>query len=146
MTGPTDNGYCHCGDSPTSRQREFGEFAGSADERSAINVNVLRTGNGYEWHVDSNPLTGLLFVTDQPAEGGGELVFRADPVTSPGEDWELAVRPRAGELLLFDARRAAHAVMPVRGAADRVSVPMNFYYANAANGRPDCLDRYLYGE
>ncbi|GAA3741080.1 hypothetical protein GCM10022225_25550 [Plantactinospora mayteni] len=124
----------------------LGTFEPSADERSAINVNVLPPGSEYEWHVDSNPVTALLFGTDQPAGTGGELVFRPDPVTRPTEDWELAVVPRAGDLLLFDGREAAHSVRPVRGATERLTVPMNFYFAGAGVTRPDDLDRYLYGE
>jgi hypothetical protein len=122
------------------------EFVVSDDERSCVNINVLPTGSGYEWHVDTNPLTGLLFVTDHPAGAGGELVFRPDPLVRANEDWELTVFPEAGFLLLFDAREAAHAVRPVAGVTDRISVPMNFYYANAQGDRPDHLDRYLYGE
>jgi hypothetical protein len=125
---------------------ELGEFVASPDVRSAVNVNILPPGSGYEWHVDSNPLTGLLFVTGQSDVTGGELVFRPDPLSRAGEDWELTIRPEAGVLLLFDAREAAHAVQPVHGTVDRISVPMNFYYAGAGSNRPDCLDQYLYGQ
>jgi len=124
----------------------LGEFVTSPDERSAVNLNVIPRGSQYEWHVDTNPLTGLLFVTSHPSGDGGELVFRPDPVACPGEDWEFVVTPRAGDLLLFDGRRAAHTVYPVRGTRDRITVPMNFYLAGSGLSRPDDLDAYLYGE
>jgi hypothetical protein len=123
----------------------LGDFVCSSDIRSAININSIAPGNGYEWHVDTNPLTGLLFVTDQPKGSGGELVFRSDPVTRPDEWWELTVHPRFGDLLLFDAREAAHNVCPVLGASERISAPMNFYFADQDAARPDDLDTYLYG-
>jgi 2OG-Fe(II) oxygenase superfamily len=123
----------------------LGTFVCSEDERSSINVNVLPVGSGYEWHVDSNPLTGLLAVSDHPAGTGGELVFRPDPLTRPDEDWELVVRPRTGDLLIFDARDAAHHVRPVLGPTERLTVPMNFYFADRRVVRPNDLDDYLYG-
>lgn len=128
-----------------ANQKFMAAYACSSDERSAINLNVLPVGSGYEWHVDTNPLTGLLFVTDHPEGTGGELEFRADPVTHPAEEWELVIRPRAGDLLLFDARYAAHHVRPVRGPGERITVPMNYYFAGESAARPDDLDKYLYG-
>jgi hypothetical protein len=121
----------------------MGAFLCSDDVRSSVNINLVPPGSGYEWHVDTNPLTGLLFVTDHLE--GGELVFRPDPVIRPDEWWELVVRPRSGDLLLFDAREAAHHVRPVFGPAERVSVPMNFYFTDPGPVRPLDLDEYLYG-
>lgn len=124
----------------------LGSYVCSDDERSSINGNVLPVGSGYEWHVDTNPLTGLLFVTEHPAGSGGELVFRPDPVARPAEEWEeLVVRPRSGDLLLFDAREAAHHVRQVDGPHERITIPMNYYFADGPAFRPDDLDDYLYG-
>src|SRR5579863_8440819 len=48
------------------------------DSRYGLVLNVQRgTSMRFECHVDSNPLTGLLFCTDHQA--GGELVFANDP-------------------------------------------------------------------
>lgn len=121
-----------------------GRYVTSSNPRSSVNVNSIPYQSRYEWHVDSNPLTGLLFATDHPRGTGGELVFRPDPRTRPGERWELTVRPVAGELLLFDGRRAAHTVLPVGTRTPRISVPMNFYLAGEPERRPDDLDGYLY--
>ena len=44
------------------------------DDRYGVVLNVQHgTGMRFECHVDSNPLTGLLFCTDH--QSGGELVF-----------------------------------------------------------------------
>lgn len=122
----------------------MGWYTAAKDMQSAININILPRGSQYEWHVDSNPLTGLLFVTDHPAGTGGEIVFRPDPLVRPTEDWELVIAPRAGVLLLFDAREAAHTVLPVHVSPRRISVPMNYYFADVDCHRPEDLDRYLY--
>lgn len=46
--------------------------------QAGVNVNVLDgPGGRYELHLDSNPLTGLLFVTAHDADGGGQLLFQA---------------------------------------------------------------------
>jgi hypothetical protein len=109
--------------------------------KSAININLLAGSNAhYEWHVDSNTLTGLLFACTFGPDDGGELAFRLDGEVS-------TIPPRTGELLIFDAREAPHAVLPMRRDLLRVSIPMNFYFLTedeAANRPPD-LDAYLYG-
>src|SRR5690606_1455473 len=65
---------------------------------SSVNINILRGINArYEWHVDSNPLTGLLFVTSHDRHSGGELVF-------DNKGQEVKVLPQSGTFLLFDAR------------------------------------------
>lgn len=119
------------------------EYEPSIDLQSGININTTRRGARYEWHVDSNPLTALLFATSHEPAAGGQLLFKADPITRPNEDWELQVSPSAGTLLLFDAREAAHVVTEVL-EGQRISVPMNFYIAGRQE-RPSDLDEYLYG-
>lgn len=110
----------------------------SSDARSAININVVAGGGGrYEWHVDSNPCTALLFASSLGVGDGGELVFRRD-------DTDFVVRPRLGRLLLFDARSTPHAVRRVRRERQRVSVPMNFFIRGDGEKRAESLDAYLY--
>jgi hypothetical protein len=122
----------------------LGEFRTSADLVSSVNINCQRCSERYEWHVDSNPLTGLLFAATLEPEDGGELVFRPDPASSMNDDWELRIRPTAGTLYLYDARAAAHSVEPVLRENVRISVPMNFYYPSGQADRPGDLDEYLY--
>ena len=69
----------------------------AVDDRYGIVLNVQRGKTmRFECHVDSNPLTGLLFLTDHPA-GGGELVVSHDPdaVGRRGAGAELLAHPAA---------------------------------------------------
>ncbi|HEX8802956.1 MAG TPA: hypothetical protein VF743_02145 [Acidimicrobiales bacterium] len=114
-------------------------YVTSSDRVSAVNLNLLEPGERYEWHVDSNPLTGLLFCPT--GDEGSELVFSA-PVEAD-DQWTLPVRARWGHMLLFDARAVPHCVRGV--TAPRVSVPMNFHVHADRPERPPDIDRYLYG-
>jgi hypothetical protein len=115
------------------------EIMTSGKAINGVNINVLRgVGSRYELHLDTNPLTGLLFVTTHPAEDGGQLVFDIEP--SP-----LSYPPRTGVLLLFDATQAPHRVTPLLKDTTRISIPMNFFTPEALASRPPDLDSYLYG-
>lgn len=122
--------------------KAFGrELFPAADEKSAININVIAgAGARYEWHVDSNPVTGLLFANTLPPDCGGELLFRQ-------QNQECLVRPRKGVFLLFDAREIEHTVVSLKTQCTRISVPMNYYFSPnpADQHRPKDLDDYLYG-
>lgn len=122
------------------------------DDRYGLVLNVQHgTSMRFECHVDSNPLTGLLFCTDHPEGSGGELVFGHDPeatdVTAVERDCSV-IRPRAGQLIIFDGRRHPHYARPLRSRSDlRVVAVMNFYTASCPEGtRPPELNRHLYGE
>lgn len=108
--------------------------------RSAVNFNALRgRAARYEWHVDSNPVTGLLFASSHPPGSGGELVFEVDGA-------RFGIYPRAGLFLAFDARKHPHTVLPLRADDLRISVPMNFYFEGEQETRPPDLDSYIFGE
>lgn len=109
------------------------------DLRSAININVLEgKGAFYEEHCDSNPLTGLLFVTDADATSGGQLVFKY------ADGSQHRVNPRRGLFIAFDARQLVHYVSPLESDFRRISVPMNFYDSPETQLRPEGLDQRLY--
>lgn len=109
------------------------------DKRSSININYLSgTGAIYERHVDSNPLTGLLFVTGCTKWAGGELVFLGPQCS------RFVVHPRPGLFIAFDARKTVHYVAPLRQSTTRISVPMNYYEHLYRQPRPVDLDTYLY--
>lgn len=128
-------------------QKEFLDFANknfnglydfSENLKSGTNINLLKGKNArYEWHVDSNPLTGVLFVTTHKKNDGGELVFKLPTET-------LTVYPKSGTLILFDAREIPHTVLPLQKEGIRVSVPLNFYNRGQVQTRPDDLDSYIY--
>ena len=104
----------------------------------------------FECHVDSNPLTGLLFCTDHPVGGGGELVFAHDPAAADIEtvDRDCAViRPHAGHLIFFDGRRHPHYARPLVQVGVRIVAVMNFYTESYPEStRPLDLNRHLFGE
>jgi 2OG-Fe(II) oxygenase superfamily len=137
----------------------FLELAGEAcdekisparDDRYGVVLNVQRgTGMRFECHIDSNPLTGVLFCTDHVA--GGELVFAHDAAAASIADVERdcsVVRPSAGHLVFFDARRYPHYVRPLMHASDtRVVAVMNYYTESCPEStRPAALNKHLYGD
>jgi hypothetical protein len=122
------------------------------DDRYGIVVNVQHgTSMRFECHVDSNPLTGLLFCTDQLAGTGGELVFAHDPdaagIDSVQRDC-TAIRPHAGHLIFFDGRDHPHYARPLLSGSDtRIVVVMNFYTESCPEStRPAGLNRHLFGK
>jgi 2-oxoglutarate-Fe(II)-dependent oxygenase superfamily protein len=120
------------------------------DDRYGVVLNVQRgTGMRFECHVDSNPLTGLLFLTDHPA--GGELVFAHDTTAADVKAVERdcsAIRPRAGRLIFFDGRCHPHYARPLTDeAAVRIVAVMNFYTDSCPEStRPAELNRHLFGD
>jgi hypothetical protein len=121
------------------------------DDRYGIVLNVQQ-GNTmrFECHVDSNPVTGLLFFTDHPA-GGGELVVGHDPGAVGVEALEKdgsVIRPQAGQLIFFDGKTHPHYARTLRSATDvRVVAVMNFYTESCPEStRPSELNRYLFGD
>jgi hypothetical protein len=106
---------------------------------SSVNLNVLSPGeDGYEWHVDSNPVTGLLFLSSHLHQDGGILELKS------ANDHLLTIEPLAGTLAVFDARLCPHRVSPPKKAL-RISAPMNYFIEGQRAKRPEELDSRLYG-
>jgi len=129
----------------------YGEGVTAAvDDRYGVVLNVQR-GNTmrFECHVDSNPLTGLLFFTDHPA-GGGELVVAHDKnavgVAEVERDGSV-IRPQAGQLIFFDGHNHPHYARRLQSEADvRVVAVMNFYTeSHPESERPPALNEQLFG-
>jgi hypothetical protein len=121
------------------------------DDRYGIVLNVQQ-GNTmrFECHVDSNPVTGLLFFTDHPA-GGGELVVGHDPDAVGVEALEKngsVIRPQAGQLIFFDGKTYPHYARALRSEPDvRVVAVMNFYTDSCPEStRPSELNSHLFGD
>lgn len=121
------------------------------DDRYGIVLNVQRGAEmRVECHVDSNPLTGLLFCTDHPAGTGGELVFAHDPDAADIDAVERdcsVIRPHAGHLIFFDGRAHPHYARPLVSRSDvRIVAVMNFYTESCLEStRPLALNRHLFG-
>jgi len=122
------------------------------DDRYSIVLNIQRgTTMRFECHVDSNPLTGLLFCTDHRAGAGGELVFAHDLAAADIGAVERgcsAIRPHAGHLIFFDGRHRPHYVRPLTSESDlRIVAVMNFYTQSCPEStRPPQLNRRLFRE
>ena len=105
----------------------------------------------FECHVDSNPLTGLLFCTDHPAGAAGELVFAHDQdaadVYAVEQDCSV-IRPHEGHLIFFDGRRYPHYARSLASAsAMRIVAVMNFYTKSFPEStRPAELNPHLFGQ
>jgi hypothetical protein len=122
------------------------------DDRYGIVLNVQRgTEMRFECHVDSNPLTGLLFCTDHLAGAGGELVFAhhatAADIDAVERDGSV-IRPHAGHLIFFDGREHPHYARPLLSRSDvRIVAVMNFYTKSFPEStRPQELNRHLFGQ
>jgi hypothetical protein len=136
--------------------RELGEQAtgrkvyAAADKRYGTVLNVQRGPQmRFECHVDSNPLTGLLFCTDHGPGVGGELVFGHDRKARSVagiEQSRSVLRPQAGHLIFFDGRDRPHYVRALKADNDvRVVAVMNYYTDECPEStRPPELNRFLY--
>lgn len=120
------------------------------DDRYGIVLNVqLGTTMRFECHVDSNPLTGLLFCTDHLA--GGELVFAHDQdaadVGAVERDCSV-IRPHAGHLIFFDGRDYPHYARPLMSESNtRIVAVMNYYTESCPEStRPPELNRLRFGD
>jgi hypothetical protein len=122
------------------------------DDRYGVVLNVQQ-GNKmrFECHVDSNPVTGLLFFTGHTA-GGGELAIARNPeavgVDEVDRDCAL-VTPRAGQLIFFDGKTYPHYARTLIAEHDtRVVAVMNFYTRSCPESmtRPVGLNQHLFGD
>ena len=129
-----------------------GPVVSARDDRYGVVLNVQQGPDmRFECHVDSNPLTGLLFCTDHGPGQGGELVFGHDSSASSMAEIDRScsvIRPQAGHLIFFDGRRNPHYVRPLRLATHtRIVAVMNYYTTSCPESmRPTALNRHLYGD
>jgi len=123
----------------------------AVDDRYGVVLNVQRGKDmRFECHVDSNPVTGLLFFTEHPM-GGGELVIGHDPAAVGVEAVErngVVIKPRAGELIYFDGKTHPHYARALRSESEmRIVAVMNFYTGSCPEStRPPGLNLHLFGE
>lgn len=126
--------------------------AAAQDDRYSVVLNIQDgTTMRFECHVDSNPLTGLLFCTDHETGNGGELVFAHEPdatgIDSVDRDCTV-IRPHAGHVIFFDGRIHPHYARRLRSRSDmRIVAVMNFYTESCPEStRPAGLNRHLFGQ
>lgn len=122
------------------------------DDRYAVNINLQKGMEmRYECHVDSNPIEGLLYLTNHPSGSGGELVVSMETNakgTAQIRSNSKVLYPKSKTLVFFDARDCPHYVEPL--AQDdqiRVVVAMNYYTPSCPeSARPQDLNFHLFGE
>jgi hypothetical protein len=125
-------------------------IAAARDDRYGVVLNIQRgTHMRFECHVDSNPLTGLLFFTDH--HSGGEFVVSHDVTAQSvaAVDANCAIiRPHAGHLVFFDVTEHPHYARPLLADSDvRILADMNFYTESSPEEqRPRALNHYLFGD
>lgn len=121
------------------------------DDRYGVVLNVQYGKTmRFECHVDSNPVTGILFLTDHKA-GGGELVVSHDPGAVGVDEVErdcATIEPKAGQIIFFDGKTYPHYGRRLLDESDvRVAAVMNFYTASCPEStRPAELNRHRFGD
>jgi hypothetical protein len=121
------------------------------DDRYGVVLNVQRGKTmRFECHVDSNPVTGILFLTGHPA-GAGELVVSHDPDAVGVDEVErdsTLIEPKAGQIVFFDGKTHPHYARRLLDESDvRVVAVMNFYTASCPEStRPPELNRHRFGD
>jgi hypothetical protein len=124
----------------------------AVDDRYGVVLNVQQ-GNKmrFECHVDSNPVTGLLFFTGHRA-GGGELAIACNPAAVGVDEVDrycTLVTPQAGQLIFFDGNKYPHYARTLIAEHDtRVVAVMNFYTRSCPESttRPHGLNQHLFGD
>jgi len=101
-------------------------------KQSSINTKVYHSDNcSHGWHTDTNPVTALLYLTDN--EGGTHFCL--------SETKTEVVPAIAGRMLLFFGRNMVHGVPSAR--AGRVVVTANLYLEHDCH-RPKWIDQLEY--
>jgi hypothetical protein len=119
------------------------------DKLHGLSINVqIGTSMRYECHVESNPITGLLYATDHPKGSGGELVIsnRTCAVGVDEIDFNCTiVYPKSGNLYIFSGLNNPHYVRNLLNKADRrIVIVMNYFNAQVSEkDRPLDLDKHL---
>lgn len=123
-----------------------GTLATVSDRRVGISINLTAPSGKFQPHYDRNVMTAILYVND--AYDGGEMMFYprvrfwlGHPSTRikhvlqrildkiAGNRWylrllarKIVIKPKAGDLLVFEGTRTLHTVMPVRNGETRLTI------------------------
>lgn len=129
------NEICALASKLTERQVEPGR-----ERLSNVNINLMRgKGSRFEKHVDTNHLTGLLFVSTLSEHQGGALCLEVG-------DELIAIHPEVGKIVFVDARNIPHYVSPLQTEEDRIVIVMNFYFLDEEYDRPSYINDFIYNK
>lgn len=106
--------------------------------RSAITaVQFEAAGSTQSWHRESNPVTVIAYLTNNPKQGAIEVV---DNETEKS----VFLYPKKGRVIVMNGRYVRHRVHAMETAERRVSLVCN-YYLRGDHGRPADADDHIYG-
>lgn len=122
---------------PAEVQRLTGEeWKLSTDPDAYINVNLLRgLGERYEWHIDPNPLTVVVYVTGHT--DGGEFMYKLDNVVH-------TLPVYCGLMVVMEGCKIPHAVATMLSDVPRISIPIELYQGDAPTALYSHKDAALY--
>ena len=107
--------------------------------KSAITaVQFEAPGSTQSWHRESNPVTVVAYLTNNPKQGAIEVV------ENEGGEASL-LYPKRGRVVVMNGRYVRHRVHAMETGERRVSVVCN-YYLRGDHGRPVDADEHIYGE
>jgi hypothetical protein len=113
--------------------------------RSAVNVKVYRGPDSQQGsHFDTNPITGLLYLTTNQEGATCCEITRAHPGEDRRTKITRRVLPVAGSLLIMQGRRVWHCAEPMT-TETKIVCPLN-YYTSDDWWRPDGIDDLVYGK
>lgn len=104
-----------------------------------LNINLLAgAGEEYEWHLDVQPFTVVIFATTLEPGDGGELLYVLN-------DEIHAIRPVAGRAVCFDGSAIPHKVAALQRDVIRLTVVEELLVPSDHEPRAPDHDAYLYG-
>lgn len=110
------------------------ELETSPHRRSAVNIKYYSAHTGCQgFHYDTNPITGLVWLTD----------FGAPTVLTDLKGERVEIHPHAGSMMILGGKRLLHGVPAGETDQSRVTVVMNYYHRGRTD-RPDWIDRAIY--
>lgn len=105
-------------------------------ESSAVITLLYRDNGGQqEYHLDTQPITVLLYLNDNPTSG-------ATSAYRHGDNKLVEIHPQCGNILLMRGRDVKHAGLPVT-EGNKLVMPMNFYVEGDV-WRPEALNDSAY--
>jgi len=111
-----------------------------------LSINVIPNNGRFQPHFDRHRLTAVLYINDEYDGGEMRLYPRIRYWLGPPIGWlkkklqrlldnhvrrdtyvsiyskQVSIKPRAGDLIIFEGTRTYHAVQPVTAGMDRISI------------------------
>lgn len=108
-------------------------------ERSAYYIKLYYPPDSQQgWHYDTNSLTVVLYLTDNPGDGFTEITNKEDNTGT------TLVAPTAGTILMFDGHHLLHRSQATVNAHKVICV-MDYYFPGHADRKP-YLNSYIFGD